>query len=282
MKKEDIREQGLVGTLFTPKNPHAAVMVLAGSRGGIPETRAEALAEQGFCVLALAYFGVDPLPKRLQRVPLEYFETALDFLKNRSEKIGVWGTSRGAELALILGTLFPKKIDAIAAHVPSSVIYGAFEDLSIPAWLYRGKTLAPSAPFRFTASSTGANQESAIQTTPCFLKSMSDSMAFAVSAICVEKLRCPLLLISAGDDQMWPSGVFAEQIVARLKAYGSSISVKHLHYPDVGHAPSTGAAGLHLVWQKWFSYGGKPEDNAHAAIDWVDQTLAFFQRQFTA
>ncbi len=266
-----------MGTLFSKGSPQSAVIVLGGSSGGIPESRAKELAEEGFYALALAYFGAESLPKRLHRIPLEYFEKALSLLSHFVDRIGLWGTSRGAELSLLLGTLFPQKIHAIAAHVPSSLLYGAFEDPHIPVWLYQNQPLAPNAPFSYLQRETGECEQTAIRATPSFLHSMRDPAVLEPSAICVEKLECPLLLISAEDDQMWPSHFFARQIVERLQKYRSKIDYSHLSYPNVGHAPAKGTAGFHPVLKKWFAYGGNPIDNAKAATDWEKKTVSFFK-----
>ncbi|MBX7067615.1 MAG: hypothetical protein K1X28_10335 [Parachlamydiales bacterium] len=280
MKRREIREKGLVGTLFSKGNPKASVIVLGGSSGGLSESRAEKLAEEGFHALALAYFGCESLPPRLNQIPLEYFEKAIELLSGISDQIGLWGVSRGAELSLILGSLFPDRIHAIAALVPSSAVYGAFDAPQLPAWLYQGKPVAPNAPFSFLSSETGECEKSAICATPSFLHGMNDLEAFESSAIAVEKLKCPLLLISAEDDQMWPSAVFAGQIVDRLKKHKSPIDVSHFAYPSVGHAPSKGYAGLHPVLKRWFAYGGSPEENAAAAVEWVEKSIFFFKQHF--
>jgi dienelactone hydrolase len=281
MNKIPIREEGLVATLFKRGNPTTALIVLGGSSGGLSEKRAEELAEQGFAALALAYFASESLPSTLKEIPLEYFERAIDWLRRKEgiERIGIWGGSRGGELSLILGTFFPDKINAIAAHVPSSVVYGAFDDQSAPAWIYQGKPIAPNAPFLYREESSGDSETSAIAATPFFLDAMKDKTAFAASAIPVEKLRCPLLLISAQDDQMWPSFLFANQIVARLAHYKSSIYCTHISYPGVGHAPSKGTAGFHPIMKRWFAYGGNPTDNARAAEDWLKETVRFFKER---
>lgn len=279
MKRRSIRENGLVGTLFSDECPSSSVIVLGGSSGGLHETRAENLAKEGFAALALAYFGVETLPTRLHQIPLEYFEKAIEILSGFSKKIGLWGVSRGAELSLILGTLFPEKISAIAAHVPSSVVYGALDDRNSPAWIYGGKPIAPSAPFVYTESETGDSESTAIRGTPLFLNAMKEQAAFDSSAICVEKIKCPLLLISAEDDQMWPSSVFARQIVSRLNKHGSTIPCSHISYPKVGHAPSKGTVGLHPVMKRWFAYGGNPAENSLAAVDWELKTISFFKEQ---
>lgn len=277
MQKQSIRENGLVGSLFSKAGSRSAVIILGGSSGGLPELRAENLAKEGFTVLALAYFGLESLPQRLNQIPLEYLEKALEFMGRFSDKVALWGISRGAELSLILGTLFPNKINAIAAHVPSSVVYGAFQEDS-PAWLYQGKSIAPCAPFYYESSSLGESIADAIHTTPSFLKSMNDKKAFEASAICVEKLQCPLLLISAEDDQMWPSSLFAKQIVDRLEKFQSPIYYSHISYPDVGHAPGQGSVALHPVMKRWFAYGGTPAANAIAAEDWLRKTASFFKK----
>ena len=79
------------------------------SRGSVPEDRAALLASKGFVTLALAFFGVDHLPKVLFEImimimvlitllslipqiysdlDLEYFERALDWVLAREEVCG--------------------------------------------------------------------------------------------------------------------------------------------------------------------------------------------------
>lgn len=279
MEKIAIRENGLVGTLFCQGNPTSAIITLGGSSGGLKEDRAQQLAEHGFATLALAYFAAESLPHKLDRIPLEYFQKAIHFLRAKGWKIGLWGISRGAELSLILGTLYPEEIAAIAAHVPSSVVYGPFDNHSRSAWTYQGEPYIPNAPFTYYPVGTGETECSAISATPSFLTALQDKESYAQSVIPVEKIRCPLLLISGQDDQMWPSSLFAQQIVDRLAEQNSPIFYTHLSYPGVGHAPYSGEVGFHPVMKRWFAYGGNPQDNAFATKDWFDQTLYFFKKQ---
>lgn len=51
-----------------------------GFIGGLVEFRASLLASHGFAVLALAYFGYEDLPEKLQEIDLDYFEEAANFL----------------------------------------------------------------------------------------------------------------------------------------------------------------------------------------------------------
>jgi len=107
----------LVGTLFCPdtSGPHPAVITLGGVGGGLREGGAEALASEGFA--ALAYFGLEGLPRELVEIPLEYFARAIAWLKSQPEvdakRIAVVGNPKGGELALLLGATYPKEVRAI-------------------------------------------------------------------------------------------------------------------------------------------------------------------------
>ncbi len=285
MHRIPVQDFGLVGALYLPEKqgPHPFIITLGGFRGGINESRAEKLSSSGFAALSLAYFGTPGLPPSLQEIPLEYFDKAIDWAMRHPSidprRIALWGVSRGAELSLLLGSTFPAKFSAIAATVPTSAIYGSIQSPA-PAWVYRGRPLGPSAPFPGVPSGAllGQTPESALALTPFFLEGMKDKAAFAASQIPVEKIDCPLLLISAEDDQMWPSTLFAELIQERLQAKGSSISCVHLSYPRAGHGISSteGVAELHPIAKIWFAFGGNPRDNERAKTDAWEKTVRFF------
>lgn len=292
MQRILIRESGIVATLFLPKasNPLPLIVTLGGFRGGLQEERAERLSAHGFASLALAYFGCEHLPPFLREIPLDYCERAIDWVKCQPSldpnRIALWGVSRGAELALLLGSVIPKKIQAIVATVPTSAIYGAIQS-DAPAWIYRGETLQPSAPLPIihVSPGQGSGPETALALTPFFLEGMKEKDGFIASQIPVEKIQCPLLLISGGDDQMWPSSLFAQQIIERLREKGSSISCEHFCYPGAGHAFSSsvdaGETELHPIVKIWFAFGGNPRDNAFARSDSWDKTVRFFQKMLS-
>ena len=108
-----VQERGLVATFFASQDssPRPTVIFVSGSEGGMNEFFASLFASNGFTTLALAYFGIEHLPKRASEIPLEYVETAVEWLKGRAEVapgwLGIHGTSKGAELALWAGALFP-------------------------------------------------------------------------------------------------------------------------------------------------------------------------------
>ncbi|HEX5700726.1 MAG TPA: acyl-CoA thioesterase/BAAT N-terminal domain-containing protein, partial [Rubrobacter sp.] len=125
----NVRERGLYGRFFRPATggPVPGVLVIVGSDGGLaPYAMREAtlLASHGFAALALAYFYVGSLPYRLARIPLEYFGDAIRWLQVhpsvRGDRLGVIGTSRGGELALLLGAHYPD-LEAVVSYVGSGL-----------------------------------------------------------------------------------------------------------------------------------------------------------------
>ncbi len=126
LRRIEVREDGLVGTLFAADDgePALGVVLLGGSEGGMHEADAALLAGHGYSVLALAYYGLPGLPQTLQDVPLEYFGRALDYLAEHDDVAGrefaVIGGSKGGEAALLLGATFPQ-VRAVVSLVGSGV-----------------------------------------------------------------------------------------------------------------------------------------------------------------
>lgn len=289
VQRIEIREEGIVGTLFLPSSekPLPVIITLSGSNGGISEPRAKLLSSHGFAVLALGVFGVEGLPPRLEEIPLEYFETTFSWLKKQprldASRIGLYGISRGGELALLVASHFPESVQAVAAVVPSSVVYGGSNEAPIHAWLYRGEPLLPFAPVSQPTVEKGSADQP-VATRESFIEGMKDKQPFEAAAIPVEKICCPLLLVSAGDDQMWPSDLFAVQILDRLEREGSSIPRLHLHYPDAGHGinipnlPTPSPTYYHPVAEQWFSLGGTRGADAAASRDAWAHLVPFFEQ----
>src|SRR5215218_3559833 len=101
----EIREGGIVANLFLPAGdgPFPTIVVVGGSGGGFADGSAALYASHGYAALSLAYFNVAGLPAELLNIPLEYFESALAWVKAQPElnldRLAISGTSRGGELA---------------------------------------------------------------------------------------------------------------------------------------------------------------------------------------
>jgi dienelactone hydrolase len=288
----------IIGRLFIPpgRGPHPAVIVLSGTGGGFDLDKAAVLSRHGFATLALAYFGIPPLPTWLHRIPLEYFEAALGWLGAQPEiaarRIGILGISRGAELALLLATKFPT-IHAVAAYAPSSVAWAAGgRDKAtgeiIPSWTWQGLPV-PFAPmplrgFMWRSAIPVAVLRRPVMFRNLFRAGLRNREVIERASIPVERMRGPVLLISGGDDHLWPASGMSEAIVARLRKNNFGHSVEHLHYPRAGHMlrypylPTTSreSGNTYLRGAK-FSFGGTPEADTEAQTDAWRRSIAFFK-----
>lgn len=218
------------------------IIMLGGSEGGRmwsyqPQLLHD-LIDQGFCILSLPYFGTDNLPKNLKGIPIEYFKSALNWLSTQNDLVipndyALLGVSRGAELALILGSRFPE-IKAIVAIAPSSVVFpgpptSVFKSLGKQhsAWSENGQELPfVHIPFTFTTLKgmiTGKR-------TRMFEKALQDTVSVQLASIPVEKTQGPILLVSFLRDQVWPSRLMSEQIMKRLKDNNFQFFYNHTTY----------------------------------------------------
>jgi dienelactone hydrolase len=297
----DAGQSCIVGRLFIPcgelaKRPLTVVIVLNGSGGGFDLDKAAVLSRHGFATLALAYFGVAPLPQWLHRIPIEYFEAALTWLAAQrdvdSQRIGVLGISRGSELALLSATAFPS-IRAVVAYAPSSTVWSSGgSDKStgeiIPCWTWKGEPV-PFAPlplrsFMLRSAIPVVAFRRPVMFRNLFRAAARDREAVERAAIPVERIRGPVLLISGGDDHVWPAAEMSEAIVARIGRHGSAHPVEHLHFPRAGHMlryphlPTTARESRNpYLRNARFSFGGTPEADAEAQQKSWHRAIAFLQ-----
>jgi len=263
-----VRDNDVRGLLFLPntKERRPAVVVLGGSEGGMPLARASWLADRGYVALALAYFRLQDLPQKLEGIPLEYFQQALSWLVQRPEvlpdQIAVMGSSRGGELALQLGSMFPV-IHAVVAYVPANVRYPACcGNTDVPyAWTWKGMPLAFARP------------------------RPSDPLEMSRAEIEVEKTHGPILMISAEDDHVWNSAQMADEVVARLKRNHFAYGFENLKYPHAGH--SAGRPEIVPMWLgdtrqpvsgQEMELGGSPKGDAESTLDAIPKVLAFLRQ----
>ncbi len=240
---------GLDGDFFhrASDKPQKALILLGGSEGGkswSDQTEfIQELVEQGFCVLSLGYFGTGELPTDFRAIPLEYFTKAFHWLSTQAGLVvpndyTVMGVSRGAELALLLGSRYPE-VSAVIAIAPSSVVFpgpprGTVDALRAQhsAWSFNGQELSfVPMPYSWTTLRgmiTGKR-------TRMFEKALRNAGRVKKAAIPVERIQGPIFLASFTRDQIWPSTLMSEQIVQRLRDSKFRFHYEHAAY-DAGHS----------------------------------------------
>jgi dienelactone hydrolase len=135
---KEIATPFLGSTLYVPNDgkTHTGIIILHGSEGGsLPyfELEAQFLTAHGYATLAFCWYNCRKNPILSPINPLENVELrttidAIKWLKNRPEvagmKVAVYGFSRGAEQAILLGSIDEAilLVDAIGAHSPSDTV----------------------------------------------------------------------------------------------------------------------------------------------------------------
>jgi dienelactone hydrolase len=279
-----VSANGLVAELYTPAGPRrarAAILVLGGSEGGLAGASSEArdLARHGYVALALAYFGAPGLPDSLTNIPLEYFKTALDFLRDQPgvdpNRIGVVGTSKGGEAALLIAATY-KQVRVIVAGVPASVAWQGYNRRNpmdpSPSWTLNGKPVA-FLPYAMDAPFTSVFD--------LYRRSLAKLDQHQDAVIQVERINGPVMLACGEADALWPSCPMSDAVASRLKAKGFRYPVRELKYPAAGHA----AFGIPIpagnpVLAMLQALGGDAAGNVAAradswprALDFLDQAL---------
>ena len=157
MIKTTVKDNGFEGILLPGDGrKNKVVIVMSGSNGGMKLTKqsAEFYDRNGIPALALALFGTKGTQPFLDKVPVEYVENAIKWLKGQGyEKIGVDGMSKGSEIALVAASMFPD-LSCVIVRVPSSFVSEGLKGhkkdkgpSGTSCWSYKGEEL-PYAPYK--------------------------------------------------------------------------------------------------------------------------------------
>jgi dienelactone hydrolase len=221
------------------------IVGLGGSEGGNAwasnhwkDTRDQFIAK-GYAFLALGYFGTKGTPDTLDGIAIENIHSAiLEAAKNPSvnpNKIAIVGGSRGADLALLLGSYYTD-ISCVVAIVPSHVSFpGHTSHFTTSCWVYNGQQL-PFVPL--SEDAVPSLMKGDLQA--AFSIMLKDSVAEAKAFIPVEKINGPVLLLSATKDEIIPSQYMCEKMMARLKAnqfkhYYQHMAIEGSHAAPLQH-----------------------------------------------
>ena len=143
-----ISEQGFEGHFYDAGERDKAVITFSGSEGGssASDTMAWYYQQHGISALGVTLFSGKETGKNLDRVPLEYVENAIAWLKEQGfEKIAVDGISKGSEYTLLAASRFDD-ISCVIARVPSWFVSEGMIGRSGPSgtscWSYQGEELS--------------------------------------------------------------------------------------------------------------------------------------------
>jgi dienelactone hydrolase len=292
---EEVKEfPGAVFATLPGPARRPALIVLGGSEGGgfFARDRAPRFASRGFAVLGLPYYSpgrsereIPDLPAAFADIPVDRLNTAFEWLQRRPEvdasRVALLGASKGAEFVLIAASRF-KWITSAVAVVPSDVVWEGWgpgvEPGTRSSFALNGKPL-PFVPYlEFAQELDGFRTGRDVRMRRFQDKGRAANPAAAVKArIEVEKFRGPLLVIGGHDDQVWASGMMAQNIAERRAA--ARLETVALIFPEAGHALAGNG------WLPTTQYnvgaskvGGTPQANAAAQARAFPETIEFLKR----
>lgn len=207
--------------------------------------------------MSIPYVNVPNQPSTFENIDLKIFENAISFLREHypSQKIIPIGESRGAELSLLLSSMFG--LDGTIAYCPSNVVWSGYSKYkrvqNNPAWVSEEKEIpyisAKMSPYgKFSSDYYMYTLES------------SKNLPF----IEVEKILGPILLITGQDDRVWPANYMSKCIVDRLDILDFQYEINHINYKNSGH---------HIAFPAYYpttnydSFGGDAKNNGHSQIN---------------
>ena len=241
--QDTIRTKNVEAILYLGKNKKQPLIVgLGGSEGGNAWTSdywkktREQFIEKGYAFLAIGYFGCKNTPAILNKIAIDDVHNALlEASKNKKinkKKIAIVGGSRGADLALLIGSYY-KDIKCVVGLVSSHAVFpGHTREFNSSCWTFQGKELPfipvndEAVPFLIKRNLRGS-----------FEAMLKDTIAEDKALIKIENIQGPILLISATKDEICPSTPMAEKMITRLKSFNFKYNFNHIPI-DGSHSES--------------------------------------------
>ena len=282
-----VKTDGFHGELFRPERdeyPGKVLICFTGSDGRFEMARmlAQVFQSHGLTTLALAYVMEEGLPDQFYHVPIDTLEAAAKRLHDMGyDKVGLWGISKGAELALTAGSLLPGSVNAVVVVAPMSLACQGFskkEGMSImpgSSWSFHGEEV-PYSSFGFEKAPIGQVLRKSLAARELTMYDLYIPLVEnpnPAAVIRVENITGPVLLISSKMDTMWPSEPAAGKIMERLREHNFSYPYQYLSYDYGSHL----FVPVELSLAKFFvgDRGKYKELSRKARMDSLEKTLEF-------
>lgn len=219
------------------------IVGLGGSEGGNAWTKdywkktRQEFIDKGYAFLAIGYFGCKNTPSILNQIAINDVHNAImEASKNKKinkNKIAVIGGSRGADLALLLGSYY-QDISCVIGMSSSNVVFpGHTQEFTTSCWTLNGKELPfvpvneEAVPFLMKHDLRGT-----------FEAMLKDTIAEEKAIIKVENIRGSILILSGTKDEMIPAVQMGNKMISRLKNNKFRYAYEHQIY-EGSHAEPT-------------------------------------------
>lgn len=195
--------------------------------------------KKGYAFLAIGYFGMSGTPEKLDRISLEGIYDVISEAKQNPKIdencIAVMGGSKGGELALMLASRY-EDIKAVVGIVAANAVFVGLTDAMTTSSFTIDAEQVPfmPVPWSVTPSLLSGNLRRAFEIM------LEDTIALENAAIAVENINGPIFLISATEDEFWPSSEMSEGIIQRLETkqfpfYFEHVAIDGRHAEPLKH-----------------------------------------------
>ncbi|MBQ5310987.1 MAG: alpha/beta hydrolase [Oscillospiraceae bacterium] len=245
----NIKEHGFVGHLSEPDGGSdcAVIIIMGGEQSILPgRVFADRFADYGITGLAVSLFGAPGLPDSPDRIPVDMFAYAVEYLRKEKhiDRLSIYGQSMGSVFAVLAAQCiggFENMILVSPTHVPFE---GTLADRrtatgrSIATW--QGKDV-PFVKTDFLAHDM--KKYSRHRAAPCkvtgmwqaFYKAYQDRDAVRKAWLHPERSGARILLIAGEMDEMWPSALSVMALNAYLERKNYTKDYKVVLYPEGSH-----------------------------------------------
>jgi pimeloyl-ACP methyl ester carboxylesterase len=149
------------------------------------------------------------------------------------DKIILYGGSRGGELVLNLASRYKDLAGVIVMVPPHVSLPSKFGWRATSSWTFNNEEI----PY-VNAAGKSINLIRKGDFYNGFAELLKEEKLINGAEIEVEKINCPVLILSAKNDKVWPSELMAGKIVGRLKEHHFSHPYAHISFDGEHSEPS--------------------------------------------
>lgn len=267
-------------TTFTPSVADAPSVLLVPGFTGVEGIAPQAalLASKGYRSGILVYADAPGLPESLRQVPIEALAAGYQaFAADRPTAVLTTslGTAGVFSMLAAMPHIRPVAVIGIAA---TSVVWQALPAGGAPPkasmwtlggedlpWLPSHGELALAQVVKHATIDRLHRQPKtkALKLRAGYARGLTELASHPAAAIPVERIPCPLLLLSGAADEMWPSDTMAAAIMARR----SRDDDQHIDFPEAGHFLRPPITPTTVPYNDNLWSGGTPAGIARAQSD---------------
>jgi len=243
------KEHGFVGHLAEPDkgSDKAVIVIMGGEQSLLPGIKfAERFADYGIMGLAVSLYGAEGLPESVDRIPIDMFIPAVEYLRNdkKISNLSVYGQSMGSIFAVLVAQ-YIGCFDNLIMVSPTHVSFeGTLKDKrtmsghSVATWHGEDIPFVKADFSKVKATKYLKHPDAKCKVTgmwvayhDAYLNRDLESKA----KLKVTETNARILMIAGDEDEAWPSEYSVKELEKDLKNADYDKDVKTIIYPHGSH-----------------------------------------------